>query len=340
MQVDKPIELNLLQPHRNPGGAEIREIVFFGTGTSGCVPAQPCLTKPDVLECTACIDAFFNPYSKNRRNNTSALVRIWAPQHQPDRLLNVLIDCGKTFYQQAIQWCTLYQIRHLDAVLLTHSHADAMFGLDDLRQWTLNGAVQSHVDIYLNQNTMEFCSSVFPYLVDTTRASGGGDVSSLRFHLLERVNGIDGEYKPLNLYGLEVLPFEVEHGKFKDRPFMSLGFRFGLGDFVYISDVSRIPDHSAEVLREYPINVFVVDGLHDKAHPSHFNIEQAIECLKQYRPRLGLLTGFSHRVDHESVQSRLDQDLKQNKGWELDTDREDPLVKLAWDGLCLRCRGP
>jgi hypothetical protein len=126
-----------------------------------------------------------------------------------------------------------------------------MFGLDDLRQWTLNNSIQSHVDVYLNADTMGFVRSVFPYLVDTSKASGGGDVAGIRFHVLDAIKSDDGtqDYLPVEIDGVTIQPFEgmhamsdrianyisVEHGKIGDDPFMCLGFR--IDGVTYLSDV-------------------------------------------------------------------------------------------------------
>jgi phosphoribosyl 1,2-cyclic phosphodiesterase len=327
--VPLPIRIKLPRKPAASQQAVIKEIIFFGTGTSGCVPSVPCLTKSPP-ECAVCLDAI-TPSSKNFRNNTSMLVRFHSPSHEPHRLTNILIDCGKTFYYQAITHCFAYGIRHLDGVLLTHPHADAMFGLDDLRQWTLGAAIQESVDIYLNKPTMAFVQHVFPYLVNTSMASGGGDVSAVKFHLFDgEVRG--GLYDEFNLHGLTIQPFEVEHGAFKGEPFMSLGFSFNHSQIVYVSDVSRIPSAVEEVFKN--AQVLVIDALHEKEHPSHFSIDQTLAALAKYRPSLGLLTGFSHRVNHNESQKKIDETLKQSTNWELQADSTN--VKLAWDGLCLR----
>ncbi len=81
-----------------------------------------------------------------------------------------------------------------------------MFGLDDLRQWTLNSAIQSHVDVYLSAECFEFVSRVFPYLVDPSKATGGGDVAGLRFHVMPKID--DAQYSLVNIDGIPIQPFE------------------------------------------------------------------------------------------------------------------------------------
>lgn len=285
--------------------SNLSELIFFGTGTSGCVPSVHCLTAPKP-ECKTCLDAFQNAQSKNKRMNTSIMLRT--------EDTNVLIDCGKTFYSQAIQWCGTYRIRQLDAVFLSHNHADAMLGLDDLRQWTLNKSIQEKIDVYLTQDTFASVNNVFPYLVDTSKASGGGDVAGLQFHILEQE---DDEFLPVRIGNLSIQPFEVEHGKIGADIYYSLGFK--VDTVVYISDTNRIPDKSRKYLDG--CEVFIVDALHEKPHFSHFSIDQALEEVKRVEPTVAFFTGFSHRVNHDETQKQLVEEKKAQN------------VFLAWDGL-------
>jgi phosphoribosyl 1,2-cyclic phosphodiesterase len=72
----------------------------------------------------------------------------------------------------AIEILPRYGVRELDGVIITHGHADACFGMDDLRGWTLGGIIQSHIDVYLAPETMEVISRTFPFLVDSALATG------------------------------------------------------------------------------------------------------------------------------------------------------------------------
>lgn len=146
----------------------IEEIIFLGTGCSSSTPLISCLMA-DRPTCKVCTSAMSNG-SKNRRNNPSALIRF---RHgNKGRLRNVLIDCGKTFYSSAVQYLVRDKIGPLDGVVLTHGHADAIFGLDDLRHFTGHDSLQSHVDIWLDQQTMDVVARSFPYLVDSSNVTG------------------------------------------------------------------------------------------------------------------------------------------------------------------------
>ena len=147
------------------------KVIFLGTGTSSQVPAIHCVTGSR-RHCITCTDAM-KPGSKNRRFCTS-LVAIGSEPGRPDTSSTILIDCGKSFYESALRYFPSNGLSKIDAVLLTHPHADAVLGLDDLRSWTMNGCIQDYVDIYLTQECMQTVGQMFPYLVDTSRATGGG----------------------------------------------------------------------------------------------------------------------------------------------------------------------
>ncbi|KAJ3168852.1 hypothetical protein HDU88_001179 [Geranomyces variabilis] len=305
--------------------AKPSELIFLGTGTSGNVPNIYCLTQ-EVPDCQVCLEAMQisvpegpghagvlpkTPiFGKNRRRNTSAVVRY---MHSDGRERTILIDCGKTFYESALTWFVAHRLRRIDAVLITHGHADAMLGLDDLRQWTIGGAdrsVQDHIDVYLSCAAMEVVARAFPYLVDKKKATGGGEVPSLRFHQFDGPE-MGGKLAPFWIEEMEVVPLEVEHGKDSHGVFMSLGFKFG--DLSYISDASLIPEPTRALVKG--CKVLVVDALHYGMHSSHLSIDEAVkECSELVAPGgEAYLTGFSHRVDHAKLEAELGDNLTLRK---------------------------
>ncbi|XP_078428967.1 metallo-hydrolase/oxidoreductase superfamily protein isoform X2 [Wolffia australiana] len=111
--------------------ADTSEIIFLGTGTSEGIPRVSCLTDP-LKKCEVCSKAA-EEGNKNRRMNTSILIR----HHNSEESFNILIDAGKFFYHSALRWFPLYGIRAIDAVIITHSHADAI-GVSALEFKTIN----------------------------------------------------------------------------------------------------------------------------------------------------------------------------------------------------------
>lgn len=88
------------------------------------------------------------------------------------RIIAGTLDIDSYGLESALELFPRYGIRELDAVILTHGHADACYGMDALRQWTLGGAVQKHIDIYLSSETMDTIQTTFPFLVDVRNATG------------------------------------------------------------------------------------------------------------------------------------------------------------------------
>lgn len=144
---------------------------FACIGTSGQVPALGCLlhkTEDNYKPCIACHDSI-RPGSKNRRGCTSAAI---IGQGNANRESLILIDCGPSFYTSILQHIDAQNLGRIDAILLTHAHADALLGLDSLRSWTMGGAVQEYVDVYCTQECFKTVCTMFPYLVDKTKSTG------------------------------------------------------------------------------------------------------------------------------------------------------------------------
>ncbi|KAG0612916.1 hypothetical protein M758_6G062300 [Ceratodon purpureus] len=213
------------------------QIIFLGTGTSEGIPRVSCLTNPE-KSCAVCLAAA-QLGNKNRRRNTSVIVRYLAPD---GRLLNILIDAGKFFYHSALQWFPYYGIRNLDAVIITHAHADANGGLDDLRDWTNN--VQPHIPIYVGLRDLTVMAKSHYYLVDTSVVMKGTAVTKLQF--------IPMSEEPFEVHGLKVTPLPVWHGP----GYRSLGFR--VGDVCYISDASEIPAETYPLLENCDLLILVL----------------------------------------------------------------------------------
>ncbi|TRM66020.1 beta-lactamase-like protein [Schizophyllum amplum] len=190
------------------------EFIFLGTGTSSCVPLIHCLTEdpkaPGYVPCHTCLSSLTPEGKRNHRRNTSGLLRIRKPGRDP---LTIVIDAGKTFQAAAIEWFPKYGLRRIDALLITHAHADAMNGLDDLRAWTLRGRIQPHIDVYCNQDTFREVERSFPYLVSKAFASGGGDVPEFVWHIIE-----DNVPFEITDSGVWVTPFFVHHGRVFSKP--------------------------------------------------------------------------------------------------------------------------
>ncbi|KAH1240168.1 putative hydrolase [Glycine max] len=247
-------------------GGDQTELIFLGTGTSEGVPRVSCLTNP-LLKCEVCSKAA-QPGNKNRRLNTSILIR---HPNSSGTHNNILIDAGKFFYHSALHWFPAFGIRTIDAVIITHSHADAIGGLDDLRDWTNN--VQPHIPIYVAKRDFEVMTKTHYYLVDTSVILPGAKVSELQFNIISE--------EPFFVHELKFTPLPVWHG----QNYRSLGFRFG--NICYISDVSDIPEETYPLLKDCEILIL------------------ALEEVRKIQPKRTLFTGMMHLMDHEEVNDSL-----------------------------------
>ncbi|KAI9511759.1 hypothetical protein F5148DRAFT_1168633 [Russula earlei] len=161
------------------------EFIFLGTGTSGSLPNVSCLTAPESdTPCKTCLSTL-NP--KARRIYEGTL-----PQ-------TIVIDVGKNFQAAAVEWFPKYGLRRIDAVLITHAHADG---------WTLRGAIQQFIDVYVSRATFAEVERAFPYMVARECASGGGDIPEFKWHIFEDKVPIDVAGS-----GIFITPFEVQHGR-------------------------------------------------------------------------------------------------------------------------------
>ncbi|KAJ2785217.1 hypothetical protein H4R18_000668 [Coemansia javaensis] len=287
----------------------VKRIVFLGTGTSGSIPNVPCITSGS-SRCKTCRLSLTAEGRKNRRRNTSLLVCV---DHPDGRQRNILIDAGKTFYEGAIEHFAKHDIRTIDAVILTHGHADAMLGLDDLRPWT---SASRLLPIYCDHDTLKVVRQTFPYMVDTSKATGSGAVSRLEFRLIESVR------EPFEVCGVAFQPLRVEHGRCSDgSTFYFNGYRFA--DVSYISDCSHIPDATRELVAGS--RLIILDCLEMHSHSSHFGYLQAVDEARRFRPPRMLLTDINHNLEHSQLE-RLAEKLLAEEGL---------VVDPAYDGMSI-----
>lgn len=237
-------------------------LTFLGTGTSMGVPIIGC-------RCAVCL----SPDPHNKRLRTSALLEVGGH--------TLLFDAGPDLRQQALA----VGLSRLDAVLLTHAHADHISGLDDLRP--LNFAQRAAIPLFGSALTLGMVRERFDY------AFRDGTDGSTRpaLELLEVQHGA-----PFQVQGVEILPFEVQHGTWPIT-----GFRIGrLG---YVTDASYIPPASLEQLRG--LDLLVINALRQQAHPTHYTVEQACAIIAELQPARALLVHMTHDLDHATINASL-----------------------------------
>jgi phosphoribosyl 1,2-cyclic phosphate phosphodiesterase len=183
---------------------------------------------------------------------------------------NILIDASTDLRFQALR----EGIERVDAVLFTHSHADHVNGIDDLRGFHFQH--REVIPCFGSRATLETLLNGFSYIFHEHEGSGYTPI-------LKPLEVAD----PFDLFGLTVIPVALRHGRTQ-----ALGFR--IGRFAYLTDCNGIPPSSAELLDG--LDVLVVDGLRWKPHPFHFDIEEAIAATTPLKPVRTILTHLSHDV--------------------------------------------
>jgi len=233
----------------------------------------------------------------DRRLRPSALVRWNEPVDsagQPARRQRaVLIDTGPDFREQALRSA----LTHIDAVFYTHSHADHILGLDDLRPLSFITFRESGpIPLYATPETTAALESIFDYTF-SPRATYVNR-ARVRLEPLAKTNSI---------HGVDFRPVPILHG-----PMRIVGYRFGRA--AYLTDVSDIPEESFALLQG--LDHLVLSALRHQPHPSHATVEQALGWARRIGARNTWLTHIAHELGHEA------------------TNRALPAgVALAYDGL-------
>jgi phosphoribosyl 1,2-cyclic phosphate phosphodiesterase len=246
------------------------KFTILGCGSSGGVP-RPALGWGD------CDPK--NP--KNRRRRTSLLVETSGNGSATRILVDTPPDLREQLLDAEIDW--------IDGVLYTHDHADHTHGIDDLRALFLKR--HRRVDVYLDERTANVVRNRFDYCFASPPGSDYPPILTERRLTAGTPVTIQGEGGAIT-----ALPFRQEHG---DIP--SLGFRFG--GLAYSCDVSAIPPESLSALAD--LDVWIVDALRYRPHPSHFSLYDALGWIERLKPRRAILTNLHSDLDYEVLRAKL-----------------------------------
>ena len=252
-------------------------VTVLGSGTSLGVPAIGC-------ECAVCHSS--DP--RDRRTRPSILIEVDGT--------SILVDTSTDLRTQALA----NDVRRVDAILFTHSHADHVFGLDDVRRY--NHMQRSPIGCYADAATVASLRRVFSYAFDPTVQKGGGLPQLTLFDIAG----------PFCLGGVEIVPVPVMHGRLP-----ILGFR--IGSFAYLTDCNHIPDASWPLLTEDGgVRTVIIDALRHRSHPTHFSVSEAVDAIARLGAERAYLTHICHDLAHAETCAQLPRG-----------------VELAYDGLVL-----
>jgi len=222
---------------------------------------------------------------KDKRLRSSVLVK-WDEY-------TYVIDCGPDFRQQMLK----AKVSNIDGILFTHFHADHTAGLDDIRPFSQKNG---KVPFYAKNDVVKDLKERFDYIFTTKNKYLGAP----------NVELIEIDNNPFKLGNKDVVPIEIMHGKLK-----MFGFRFD--KFTYITDAKYISDTEKEKL--YNLDVLVLNALRIDTHPTHFNLQEALDLIKELKPKKAYLTHISYKLGFHAEVSKL---LPKN-------------VFLAYDGLSI-----
>lgn len=253
------------------------QLTVLGSGTSMGVPTIGC-------HCAVCTS---NDPRDNRMRTSVLLSRNGQ---------NVLIDTTPDFRTQALR----VGINQIEAVLLTHGHADHVMGFDDLRPLSVGRS--QPMPVYGNKQAFEIVRRAFSYAFD-----GKPKLSTVPSVILKEIDG------PFELLGVKITPIPLVHGEMT-----VLGFRFGRA--AYLTDFNSVPESSFALLQG--LDDVILDALRDTPHPMHQTVEQALALVEKIKPKRAWFTHIAHDLGHAATNERLRKQGHAN-------------VQLAYDGLRL-----
>ena len=237
------------------------QLTMLGVGSSAGTPVVGC-------SCATC--ASDNP--RNKRTRCSSLITL-------DSGENILIDTGPDLRIQSLR----ENIKRVDAVLYTHTHADHLHGIDDLRAFCQ--IMRMQIPLYAKEDAVTHISQKFGYVLREP-----GDFWEMPVLRTEVVR------EPFELFGVKVTPIPVMHGR-------SQIFGYRVGNVAYMTDVSEIPEPSFALLEN--LDLLLLDCLREKSHPTHINIEQSLTYIGRIKAKQSYMIHMTHELEYASLSKKL-----------------------------------
>lgn len=240
-------------------------LTVLGSGTSMGVPTIGCT-------CRVCTSA--DPH--DRRTRPSVMVE-WGESR-------VVIDTTPDFREQALR----EKIRHVDAVIYTHAHADHILGLDDLRPLTFHRG--GKLSLFAQPATAKVLRRMFAYIFE-----GDYKYGAIAEVDLQEFEG------PLEVNGLRFTPIPVMHGDA-----LIHGYRFG--EAAYLTDFSTIPEESMAMLEG--LDVLFLDALRHRPHATHSTVDNSVKLARQLKAKRTFFTHISHDLPHGETNQSLPESVR------------------------------
>lgn len=236
-------------------------LTMLGVGSSGGTPAIGC-------QCATC--SSIDP--RNKRTRCSSLIKL-------DNGKNILIDSGPDLRQQSLR----EGLTHVDAVLYTHTHADHLHGIDDLRAFCVLQKTQ--IPLYGSQSTVNHITEKFGYTLREPNQSW--EIPVLKAHAIS---------SPFEILGEVITPLPVKHG------YMDI-FGYRIKNFAYLTDVSVIPESTFTLLEG--LDVLLLDCLRSKPHFTHIHLEQSLAYASRIKAKHTYLIHMTHDLEFNALSQSL-----------------------------------
>lgn len=210
---------------------------------------------------------------RNRRRRVSVLVEVGT--------LTILIDTSPDLREQLID----ARVSRLDAVVVTHAHADHLHGIDDLR--SVNRLMQKPIPLYAEAKTLAEIRRRFGYVLEPVPEPGRYYKPTLLPHEI---------VGPFEIQGIPIVPFAQDHG-FST----TLGLR--IGGFAYSTDVTELDETAFAAIEG--IELWVVDCLRREPHPTHSHLAKTLSWIARLHPRRAVLTHMDQSMDYRELSAEL-----------------------------------